>query len=460
MRRAVRSRAAGFLAVLAFAIAAIALPRAQAPAPAPPPGPAPLTGVDLVRATYTRYQYQVPMRDGARLFTAVYVPKDAAQRYPFLLCARRTAWRLTGSTSTLRRSGRPSTSRRKASSSSTRTRAAATCRRASSSRCGPSIRQGAEGRRREHRRLRHDRVAAEERRESQRARRHDRHLAARLPRGGEHHRLASRPQGGVAAGPDRRLLHGRRRLPQRRLHAGRQLRVLLRLRGARSGAGAAEAGAPLRPRHAGHVRLLPAHTRAAGPDERHPVRRQGGVLPGDRRPHDLRRFLEEAIVVEVHDGREVRGAERRRLVRRRGPGRPAAHLPLGRGEEPRHRQRAGHGAVVARRLVARYRRHARQPELRRPDRRVLPREDPVPVLHAVPEGQAGEPARSLDVPDRHRRVPAARRLAAEEPAADDAVLRRRRRVVADGAGRRRACSTSTSAIPRARCRMSATPRRA
>jgi hypothetical protein len=33
MRRAVRSRAAGFLAVLAFAIAAIALPRAQAPAP-------------------------------------------------------------------------------------------------------------------------------------------------------------------------------------------------------------------------------------------------------------------------------------------------------------------------------------------------------------------------------------------------------------------------------------------
>ena len=85
MRRAVRSRAAGLLAVLAFAIAAIALPRAQAPAPAPPPGPAPLTGVDLVRANYTKYEYQIPMRDGARLFTAVYAPKDAAQRYPFLL---------------------------------------------------------------------------------------------------------------------------------------------------------------------------------------------------------------------------------------------------------------------------------------------------------------------------------------------------------------------------------------
>ena len=30
-------------------------------------------------------------------------------------------------------------------------------------------------------------------------------------------------------------------------------------------------------------------------DERHPVRRQGGVLPGDRRPHRLRRVLEEAV---------------------------------------------------------------------------------------------------------------------------------------------------------------------
>jgi putative CocE/NonD family hydrolase len=42
-------------------------------------------GVDAVRARYTKYEYRVPMRDGARLFTAVYVPKDASQRYPFLL---------------------------------------------------------------------------------------------------------------------------------------------------------------------------------------------------------------------------------------------------------------------------------------------------------------------------------------------------------------------------------------
>ena len=46
---------------------------AQAQAQAP-------QGVDAVRARYTKYEYRVPMRDGARLFTAVYVPKDASQR--------------------------------------------------------------------------------------------------------------------------------------------------------------------------------------------------------------------------------------------------------------------------------------------------------------------------------------------------------------------------------------------
>jgi len=40
-----------------------------------------------VRAHYTKYEYRIPMRDGARLFTAVYVPKDASSTrlYPFLM---------------------------------------------------------------------------------------------------------------------------------------------------------------------------------------------------------------------------------------------------------------------------------------------------------------------------------------------------------------------------------------
>ncbi|NOT61117.1 MAG: CocE/NonD family hydrolase, partial [Acidobacteria bacterium] len=39
----------------------------------------------VVRERYTKYEYLVPMRDGVRLFTQVYTPKDTSQRYPFLL---------------------------------------------------------------------------------------------------------------------------------------------------------------------------------------------------------------------------------------------------------------------------------------------------------------------------------------------------------------------------------------
>jgi putative CocE/NonD family hydrolase len=34
---------------------------------------------------YTKYEYRIPMRDGVRLFTAVYVPKDSSRAYPFLI---------------------------------------------------------------------------------------------------------------------------------------------------------------------------------------------------------------------------------------------------------------------------------------------------------------------------------------------------------------------------------------
>jgi len=38
-----------------------------------------------VQEHYTKYEYLIPMRDGAHLFTAVYVPKDASHAYPFLI---------------------------------------------------------------------------------------------------------------------------------------------------------------------------------------------------------------------------------------------------------------------------------------------------------------------------------------------------------------------------------------
>ena len=38
-----------------------------------------------IREYYTKYEYRIPMRDGARLFTAVFVPKDPKHVYPIML---------------------------------------------------------------------------------------------------------------------------------------------------------------------------------------------------------------------------------------------------------------------------------------------------------------------------------------------------------------------------------------
>jgi putative CocE/NonD family hydrolase len=45
----------------------------------------PAASADYVKANYTKYEYRIPMRDGKRLFTSVYVPKDSLKTYPFLL---------------------------------------------------------------------------------------------------------------------------------------------------------------------------------------------------------------------------------------------------------------------------------------------------------------------------------------------------------------------------------------
>ena len=42
-------------------------------------------GLEYVKANYTKYEYRIPMRDGVRLFTAVYVPKDASLAYPIVM---------------------------------------------------------------------------------------------------------------------------------------------------------------------------------------------------------------------------------------------------------------------------------------------------------------------------------------------------------------------------------------
>lgn len=40
---------------------------------------------NYVKAHYTKYEYRIPVRDGKKLFTSVYVPKDSSQTYPILM---------------------------------------------------------------------------------------------------------------------------------------------------------------------------------------------------------------------------------------------------------------------------------------------------------------------------------------------------------------------------------------
>ena len=64
------------MAALAATVMAVTLAGQQPQAP---------SGIDEVRARYTKYEFMVPMRDGVRLFTSIYAPKDTTQKYPFLI---------------------------------------------------------------------------------------------------------------------------------------------------------------------------------------------------------------------------------------------------------------------------------------------------------------------------------------------------------------------------------------
>src|SRR5205085_12394797 len=46
------------------------------------------TGATFVRENYSKYEYRIPMRDGVKLFTSVYIPKDViaeGKTYPIML---------------------------------------------------------------------------------------------------------------------------------------------------------------------------------------------------------------------------------------------------------------------------------------------------------------------------------------------------------------------------------------
>ena len=95
-----------------------------------------------VKANYTKYEYRIPMRDGKRLFTSVYVPKDAVERRT-RSCSRATPYSCKpyGVGSVPGQTGPVgSTSARAATSSCIRTCAGDGCRKGSSSTCGRTCR--------------------------------------------------------------------------------------------------------------------------------------------------------------------------------------------------------------------------------------------------------------------------------------------------------------------------------
>ena len=58
------------------------------PAPTAAPTDAGNAGREFVREYYTKFEYRIPMRDGVKLFTSVYVPKDVFtdnRAYPILM---------------------------------------------------------------------------------------------------------------------------------------------------------------------------------------------------------------------------------------------------------------------------------------------------------------------------------------------------------------------------------------
>lgn len=54
-------------------------------APAQTPSPTPNELAEYIKANYTKREVSIPVRDGVKLFTSIYEPKDTSRKYPILL---------------------------------------------------------------------------------------------------------------------------------------------------------------------------------------------------------------------------------------------------------------------------------------------------------------------------------------------------------------------------------------
>ena len=52
--------------------------------------------IAAVKASYRKLEVRIPMRDGVKLFTALYIPRDTMRNHPFLM-SRTPSGRGTGS---------------------------------------------------------------------------------------------------------------------------------------------------------------------------------------------------------------------------------------------------------------------------------------------------------------------------------------------------------------------------
>ena len=70
---------------LLSAIVSLLLIAAPTPATSAQQTPEQQEHAAYIEDNYTKREVMIPMRDGVKLFTAIYEPKDNSQRYPILL---------------------------------------------------------------------------------------------------------------------------------------------------------------------------------------------------------------------------------------------------------------------------------------------------------------------------------------------------------------------------------------
>ena len=311
-------------------VACVLAPGATAPAWA--------QGEAWVKEHYTKYEHRIAMRDGVKLFTAVYVPKDASQAYPILLSRTPYSCRPYGTSNFKDQIG--------PSEAAARDRFIVVYQDVR----GRWMSEGDYVNMRPHKAVKAGPKDVDESTDTWDT---IDWLVKHVPRNNGKVGMWGisypgfyvsagmidahpRAQGRLAAGAHRRLVRGGRLPPQRRAVPAPRVQLLLPLRPAAPRADR-QGARPLRLRHRGRLPLLPGGGPAREPGGPVPEG-PGGVLEGRHGARDLRRLLEGAQPAPAPPGHQARGDDGRRLVRRRGPVRRARDLSLGREAEPRRHQ--------------------------------------------------------------------------------------------------------------------------